>query len=999
MKKRLLLILFPFFFILGMSADTKHPLELIYIDNQDYRWEYLFSSEELSFSDIVLKSNWQKYSSPTLPLVKPLDHNKILWVRFLLPFSEYEYSLFSNLIISDFQVFIDQKEVFRSDNIAAEIKNKDTYWRNQIFFIPSAAQGQYIYYRIVSNTANIGFSGYTVIGKKLDILRKVIVFDLDSLIIALILMLCGISFILFSFIRKQYRAKLLFSGTFFFLLAFRILFQTNSLSYILQNSLIKNVLNDFILYLLPVSAIFLIKTFFKKKFFLFNVRFILPFSIISVILSVINLIDLMNFPILIKVRSYFNFFWYIFIIFVISSIISYIFFICDKNFSRTCFLYGIFFISIFVVYEILGGFGFVPWQHTYLQWGALFFSLTIIVLLLYEMTQENIRLKQKLDQTVIENKNLIETDYLETQKNNGLKNIIKKYSREILDKLDTLKFENSQKYTLTLLRNFTEYVSQISEEEATYDLYDFSHLKELSTIIVNIKKHNKKAFQERLVFFFLNIDFPIIIKKESWALINFLNFLLLKITDFIYNSTVNITYEESPINHALILSLPLKNITRQSELMICLNQKIDFFSTKIINNLSIRASSKDTLEICLAFNPDILMPINFYDYRKSYYLRNNNDFNISFLHEDSRDCDIANILEVEGYNVTIYETVEKLFYNLSFPGKDIFIFICHSIDTIKKIISSNIINLQDNFTFLITSRTILSGLTISDYLFFDEIFIQPLSVEELIIKIISYGCISQHGIKKEEKLSLLDISQNNHFSAILSTMPSIYRINRQDIAQEGAFRISKEVEHVFAVENNSQFKKILNLYSLFFSNQTEGDAAIRSCFKFLQEIKKLPFLKNTPFIISGSDFSSNITIFNAFAELFTIHEKILGNAFNYNSNLLVSSDIFLSLNDPQKYSFRIADIFYEPSTKSFSILFDFYDLDEPDIKNLKNASKYFFEKAWNSYINYDFISCRKFISDAYSIYPDDALLKLYSKRCEYFISSPPKNFSQLFEIF
>ncbi|HNY36969.1 MAG TPA: hypothetical protein PKI73_03200, partial [Petrotogaceae bacterium] len=130
-----------------------------------------------------------------------------------------------------------------------------------------------------------------------------------------------------------------------------------------------------------------------------------------------------------------------------------------------------------------------------------------------------------------------------------------------------------------------------------------------------------------------------------------------------------------------------------------------------------------------------------------------------------------------------------------------------------------------------------------------------------------------------------------------------------------------------------------------------------------------------------------------------IHEKILGNAFNYNSNLLVSSDIFLSLNDPQKYSFRIADIFYEPSTKSFSILFDFYDLDEPDIKNLKNASKYFFEKAWNSYINYDFISCRKFISDAYSIYPDDALLKLYSKRCEYFISSPPKSFSQLFEIF
>lgn len=999
MKKILFLMLFSFFFILGMSADTKHPLELIYIDNQDCRWEYLFSSEELSFSDIILHSKWEKYSSPAVPLVKPLDQNKILWVRFLLPFAESEYNLFSNLIISDFQTFINGKEVFRSDNIAPKIKNKDTYWRNQIFFIPVTAQGQYIYYRIVSNTANIGFSGYTVIGKKLDILRKIITFDLDSLIIALILLLCGISFILFSFIRKQFRAKLLFSGTFLFLLAFRILFQTNSLSYILQNSLIKNVLNDFILYLLPISAIFLVRSFFKKKFFLFKAKFILPFSIISLIFAVINFIDLIDFPVLIKVRSYFNFFWYVFILFVISAIISYIFFICDKNFSQTCFCYGIFFISIFIVYEILGGVGFISWHRTYLQWGALLFSLILIVLLLHEMTRENMRLKQKLDRAVTENKNLMEVYYLQTQKANSLKSVINDYSKEISNYMDTFKLEKSEKYTLTLIRNFIESVSQTSEEDASDDLYGFSHLKELSAIIANIRRHNKKIFQERLVFFFLKVDSPMIIKKESWVLINFLNLLLLKLSDFIYDCNVNISFGESSVNSEVLFSLPLKNITKQSELMISLNQKIDLFSAKIIHSFSSRASSNDTLEISVVFNPDILVPINFYDYRKSYYLRNNKYFNISVLHGDNLDCTVADLLEAEGYSVTIHESLEKLFYNINFSGKDIFIFICHTTDTVKKIISSTRIGLKDNFTFLITSQTILSGLTVSESLFFDEIFVQPISVEELIIKIISYSCLSQQNVRKEEKLSLSDITHNNRFSAILSTMPSIYRIDRHDIALEASFHISKEVEHILATENTSKFKKILNLYSSFFSDQTESDTAIRSSLKILQEIKKLPLLKNTPFILSGKDFNSGINTLNAFTELFSMHEKILNNAFNYNSNLLVSSDIFLSLNDPLKYSFRIADIFYEPSTKNFSILFDFYDFDEPDIKNLKNASKYFFEKAWNSYINYDFLSCRKFISDAYSIYPDDALLKLYSKRCEYFMSFPTKNLSQLFEIF
>lgn len=108
----------------------------------------------------------------------------------------------------------------------------------------------------------------------------------------------------------------------------------------------------------------------------------------------------------------------------------------------------------------------------------------------------------------------------------------------------------------------------------------------------------------------------------------------------------------------------------------------------------------------------------------------------------------------------------------------------------------------------------------------------------------------------------------------------------------------------------------------------------------------------------------------------------------YKSDLLISAETVGKLNNPDQFKMRIVDRVIVKGKSKPVLLYEIYNSDHEDIQSLKDAMRDFYEEGYSHFCFGEYNEALSYFEKCQAIYPKDAVVKLYIKRCHTLIAEP-----------
>ena len=407
MKKILFLLIFTLFCFAN---------EIKSIDLTKFEWQYKWGDSpfENNFplwtKDKENDSSWQKIDFPSNPENRNNQTN--VWYRVKLPdVLPNEPNLYIVSIDLIAQVYFENRQIYHFGEFDKEGKGEYKGWPWHLIKLPNDSAGKYLYFRIFSDYADIGFFGEIKISSKGDLYEQMLQFDIPKIMVGSVSIFVSVLFLL-TFLSKFKRLELSILGLMFLTQGLNVLFSAKILEIYFHYPLFKQYILAIAFFFFPIGmALFMDKT----------INGNVPFNLIKRIwqIHLIYLIgaifgSLLGFFSLPSTYEYFDIFYNFITLPILTFFMIYFFFKGNKETKIITFSF--FIISIYWLYSSLIAAALVPWEE-YPSDVAIFICL---LLLSYSMVNK-LNYTQELENAKEELTILSSTDYL--TKLNNRKNI------------------------------------------------------------------------------------------------------------------------------------------------------------------------------------------------------------------------------------------------------------------------------------------------------------------------------------------------------------------------------------------------------------------------------------------------------------------------------------------------------------------------------------------------------------------------------------------------
>ena len=103
---------------------------------------------------------------------------------------------------------------------------------------------------------------------------------------------------------------------------------------------------------------------------------------------------------------------------------------------------------------------------------------------------------------------------------------------------------------------------------------------------------------------------------------------------------------------------------------------------------------------------------------------------------------------------------------------------------------------------------------------------------------------------------------------------------------------------------------------------------------------------------------------------------------NYGVSLLITHHTFQRLHNPNQYAIRVIDRVQVKGKSEWVTVFEVFDADPPEIREIKIATRQIFEQAWVLYHQEKFTMASLLFQDCLSQNPRDQVAQIYLERCQ-----------------
>lgn len=111
----------------------------------------------------------------------------------------------------------------------------------------------------------------------------------------------------------------------------------------------------------------------------------------------------------------------------------------------------------------------------------------------------------------------------------------------------------------------------------------------------------------------------------------------------------------------------------------------------------------------------------------------------------------------------------------------------------------------------------------------------------------------------------------------------------------------------------------------------------------------------------------------------------------YGIPLLISEYTYNALQNPEAHHTRFVDSVKVRGKSQSIVLYEVFDADPPHIKELKESSKEYYQKAWNAFHQKEFQEAEALFKDCLQHNPHDKLSQNYLERCQHILEEKEKD--------
>ena len=183
------------------------------------------------------------------------------------------------------------------------------------------------------------------------------------------------------------------------------------------------------------------------------------------------------------------------------------------------------------------------------------------------------------------------------------------------------------------------------------------------------------------------------------------------------------------------------------------------------------------------------------------------------------------------------------------------------------------------------------------------------------------------------------------------------------------------------------------------------DDALKSAIEIKKSLRKFNEIrrqKNEVPVITGIGIHYGEVELGTVGDNSRLQATVIGDAVNlaarlesatklYGIDLLISDTIYSKLHNPEDFNLRMIDTVRVKGKETPIILYEVYDIDEPEIIDCKKKIKDLFASALDLYKKGDFKNAMEFFKQCLEICPKDTVSPTYIKRCTTLLRIPPGN--------
>jgi diguanylate cyclase (GGDEF)-like protein len=350
-------------------AKAGHDLEFI-LKGWQYRLGDSPRANNGSFAWMTAnehKLEWKETSS--LQKFDDRQDDKMIWLRVRLPeLTSRDPSLFIHSVDTVFEVYLDQKLVYKFGDLDSAEADKFIGWPWHIIELPREFENKYLYFRIYSNLSEIGVVGDVVLGSQAQHISRIVTQDLDLVILTFLFFFISLLSLLTSVIWREKRATTAL-GIFSLLIGVWSISQTEMKQLFIDSPLFWIYADLTALYFCPIALFVLIEETYGIKYrkvirWLRNGFF--AFAVGSIGFSLTNIVSLpatiQPFNILIVVG-------------VVVCLFSLIRAISSNDSEARIFTIGLLIFCSFVIFDVINRWN--DWQTPVSPYGILLFMFSL----------------------------------------------------------------------------------------------------------------------------------------------------------------------------------------------------------------------------------------------------------------------------------------------------------------------------------------------------------------------------------------------------------------------------------------------------------------------------------------------------------------------------------------------------------------------------------------------------------------------------------------------
>lgn len=185
--------------------------------------------------------------------------------------------------------------------------------------------------------------------------------------------------------------------------------------------------------------------------------------------------------------------------------------------------------------------------------------------------------------------------------------------------------------------------------------------------------------------------------------------------------------------------------------------------------------------------------------------------------------------------------------------------------------------------------------------------------------------------------------------------------------------------------------------------RSSADCALHSAFDMRRELidyNQSRCERGVPPIEFGIGINTGPLMLGTVGSEHRIDTTVIGNTVNlasrlegltvfYRNSIIISDNTFRALTDPYNHHVREIDSVLVKGKKDPVVIYEIFDTDLPDIIELKEQTNPDIAMGIIHYKTRNFKEAYELFRKAYHVYPEDRLVRIYLKRCKFFIENPP----------